>query len=134
MWLELDIDSYERTTYVRHTSRLRSWLIQATLAALTICIATMRDRLFRCLGYAQDCHAKTAAWRFGTPQGRPLNEGNPYEHYTLAILRVSPILEISVAVKYVSYSMTRNFLRAFGQSRLNEILKVIQGHRHGDGS
>lgn len=61
MWLELDIDSYERTTYVRHTSRLRSWLIQATLAALTICIATMRDRLFRCLGYAQDCHAKTAA-------------------------------------------------------------------------
>ena len=134
MWLELDIDSYERTTYVRHTSRLRSWLIQATLAALTICIATMRDRLFRCLGYAQDCHAKTAAWRFGTPQGRPSNGGNPYEHYTLAILRVSPILEISVAVKYASYSMTRNFLRAFGQSRLNEILKVIQGRRHGDGS
>ncbi len=36
MWLELDIDSYERTMYVRHTSRLRSRLIQATPAALTI--------------------------------------------------------------------------------------------------
>jgi hypothetical protein len=107
MWLELDIDSYERSMCARHACRLWSRLIQATPAALTICIATMRDRLFRCLGYAQDCHAKTAAWRFGTPQGRPLNEGNPYEHYTLAILRVSPILEISVAVKYAPFSMTR---------------------------
>ena len=61
MWLELNLDSYERSLCARHACRLWSRLIQVTLAALTICIATMRDGLFSCLGYAQDCHAKTAA-------------------------------------------------------------------------
>ena len=61
MWLELNLDSYERSMCARHACRLWSRLTQATPAALTMCIGTMRDRLFRCLGYTQGCHAKTAS-------------------------------------------------------------------------
>jgi hypothetical protein len=59
---------------------------------------------------------------------------DPYEHYTLAILRVSPILENQCCSEICAILHDENSLWAFGQSRLNEILKVIQGRRHGDGS